>query len=64
MVWSPKEVAHALGVSPRTAQRLMASGEIVSFRVGPKLWRCHVAAVECYLAAQLTRYRRAPKLAA
>jgi excisionase family DNA binding protein len=60
MVLDPKGVADALGVSQRTAQRLMASGQIVSFRVGAKLWRCQLAAVEIYLAGQLARYRRAP----
>jgi excisionase family DNA binding protein len=36
---SPKQVAALLGVSERTAARLMASGAIHAFRVGPKLLR-------------------------
>jgi excisionase family DNA binding protein len=58
----PKEVARTLGVSERTAARLMASGEIASFRVG-KLWRCQLADVERYVERQYRRYRRPAKAA-
>jgi predicted site-specific integrase-resolvase len=65
---SPKDVADALGVAPRTAQRLMASGQIESYRAGPKekRLRCQPEAVERYRARQLARYRRPqePRLAA
>jgi excisionase family DNA binding protein len=40
----PKDVARLLSVSPRTASRLMASGEIESCRVGPRHWRLRTTA--------------------
>jgi hypothetical protein len=48
----PKEIAPLIGgVSARTAQRLMASGAIKSFRPGPGKWllRAWPKAVEKYL---------------
>jgi excisionase family DNA binding protein len=49
-----KEVAALLGTSPRTAQRLMCSGAIASFRVGPGNWliRTTAKAVDAYIAGQ------------
>ncbi len=56
----PKEVAAMLGVSDRTVQRLMRSGKLESFRVGPKLWRTLPGKVEAYKASSFDRYRRDP----
>lgn len=60
MLLGPKDVAVELGVRPRTAQKLMASREIESCRVGPgaKLLRCQRTAVDRYIQSQLRRYRR------
>jgi excisionase family DNA binding protein len=57
-VLCPKEVAGELGVSERTARRLMREQSIESFRVGDKLWRTHKARVLEYVAGQYGRYRR------
>ena len=53
----PKEVASLLGVSERQALRLMAAGEIESFRAGRKLWRTTNEMVEAYKAKGFERYR-------
>jgi excisionase family DNA binding protein len=37
-LWGPKELAHYLGVSERTAIKRMAHGDLPGFRIG-KLWR-------------------------
>jgi excisionase family DNA binding protein len=63
MLLSPKEVGQSLGVATRTAQRLMADGQIRSLRVGSgKLWRCRPADVEEYISRriviQMDRYQR------
>lgn len=59
----PKEVAAILGVSPRSASRLMASGHIESFRVGTgeKGWRTTRRQVDEYAAHrfELERQKRA-----
>ena len=52
-----KEVADALGVSTRTAQRLMRTNDVASFKVG-KLLRSHEDAIAEYVARQFDRYRR------
>ena len=54
----PKEVADVLGVSERTALRLMAGGEIASFRVRTR-WRTTIEKLEEYQAKGFARYRRA-----
>lgn len=51
----PKEVAEQLGVSPRTAQRLLSSGTIGAMRVGAKLWRTTQEELNRYVAAQWHR---------
>jgi hypothetical protein len=55
----PKEIAGMLGVSVRSAQRLMASGDIESFKCGPRLWRTTQEQLSLYVADQFARYRRA-----
>jgi len=37
-LWGPKELAHHLGVSEKTARKRMSDGTFPGFRVG-KLWR-------------------------
>jgi excisionase family DNA binding protein len=54
----PKEVAALLGVSIRTAQRLMASGEIAGGRAGRKLLRSSPLAVRQYMERRSDRYRQ------
>jgi excisionase family DNA binding protein len=55
---APKEVAGQLGISERTAARLMAEQRIESFRVG-RLWRTTQERLELYVSKQFERYRRA-----
>jgi hypothetical protein len=57
---APKEVAYLIGTSERTAQRLMATNAIESFRVGPgeKLLRTTRSRVQTYQAGAFERYRR------
>ena len=57
-----KEVGLSLGVSTRTAQRLLNTGEIAAFRVG-KLLRTTEAEIGIYVARQFERYRRGGKAA-
>ncbi len=52
-----KAVAAALGVSARTAQRLLASGQIPALKVG-KLWRTNEESVAAYVQRGFARYRR------
>ena len=51
-----KEIASRLGVSERTATRLLKSGEIAGFRVG-KLWRTTELHLESYVAGRFQRER-------
>lgn len=44
-----KEVACELGVSERTAQRMLQAGEIRGFRVGAKLWRVRKVDLDLYV---------------
>jgi hypothetical protein len=53
-----KEVGAILGVSERSALRLMSSGQIESFRCGGKLWRTTTAKVKDYQEREFERYRR------
>ena len=53
----PKEAATLLGVSVRTAQRLMRQGEIAACKIG-KLWRTQAEDVAAYRARAYERYRR------
>lgn len=46
-----KEIAVRLGVSERTATRLLKSGEIAGFRVG-KLWRTTELHLESYVTGR------------
>ncbi len=55
-----KEVGLSLGVSTRTAQRLMNTNAIATFRVG-KLLRTTEAEIGFYVSRQFERYRHAPK---
>lgn len=52
-----KAVAAALGVSERTAQRLMRKGELAALKVG-KLWRTNEESVAAYVQRGFARYRR------
>ncbi len=54
-----KDVAVLLGVSERTAARLMSAGEIEAFRIR-RLWRTTRDRVEAYKLAGFDRYRRSP----
>lgn len=45
---TPRDVAELLQISTRSAQRLMATGAIASFRVGSKLWRTSGEALAQY----------------
>jgi excisionase family DNA binding protein len=47
-LWGTKEVASYLGVSERTALRLLSAGVIPGCRIG-KLWRVSPAALERYV---------------
>jgi len=49
---APKDVAQALAISVRTAQRLMKQQAIISFRVGEKLWRTTRQALEAYVSRE------------
>ncbi len=60
----PKEVAQILGISERSALRLMATGEIESFRAGRKLWRTTLAKLERYQQSGFERQRFPPSAAA
>ena len=60
----PKEVAQILGISERSALRLMAGGEIESFRAGRKLWRTTLSKIERYQQAGFDRRRLSPSAAA
>jgi excisionase family DNA binding protein len=51
-----KEVATVLGVSERTALRLMRSGEVEAFRVG-KLWRTTPDKIEAYRSSAFEKCR-------
>lgn len=67
MLLSPKEVGQSLGVATRTAQRLMADGQIRCLTVGKgKLLRCRPTAVDEYIAqrivVQMDRYARPVQL--
>lgn len=53
---APKEVAALLGISERSALRLMASQEIESFRVG-RLWRTTADRVAAFIRRQIERTR-------
>jgi excisionase family DNA binding protein len=55
-----KKVAELLGVSARTAQRLMRRGELPAFQIG-KLWRTETEHVAAYQAREYERYRRERK---
>ncbi len=50
-----KEIAQLLGVSVRTAQRLLITRQIRAFRVGPKLWRTSQDELERYIGARWNR---------
>ena len=54
---SPKEVATLLGVSERTATRLLCSGAVEAFKVRGKLWRTTAAKVAAYQQREFARYR-------
>lgn len=47
-----KEIAALLGIHPRTALKLMSSGTIPAYRLGPKLWRISRAAYDDWVAQQ------------
>jgi excisionase family DNA binding protein len=51
----PKEIAQLLGISVRTAQRLLKTGEIRAFRAGPKLLRTTQAELDRYVALRWNR---------
>jgi excisionase family DNA binding protein len=51
----PKEIAQLLGVSVRTAQRLLKTGELRAFRAGPKLLRTNQAELDRYIALRWNR---------
>ncbi len=53
-----KDVARRLGIEPRTAARLMATGEIEAFKLSGKVWRTTAVAVESYVARQLAGRRK------
>lgn len=46
-------VAMALGVSERTARRLVTAGTIQGFRAGPRQWRVRQSALDAYIDTQL-----------
>jgi predicted site-specific integrase-resolvase len=48
----PKDVATRLAISERSARRLMARGDIPSFRAGAKLLRTDAGEVQRYLDRQ------------
>lgn len=56
----PKEVAGQLGISERTAARLMSSGEIESMRAGQKLLRTTQAHLNDYRVAQFAMATEGP----
>jgi excisionase family DNA binding protein len=45
----PRDVASMLGIDRRTVRRMIESGELVAYRLGPKLIRIPLAAVHAYL---------------
>ena len=51
----PKEVGKRLGISTRSAQRLMHTNRIRSFQAGPRLLRTTHELVEEYMVDQLQR---------
>jgi excisionase family DNA binding protein len=51
----PKEIAAQLGISARTAQRLLKSGEIRAWRAGFKVWRTTQEELARYLASRWNR---------
>lgn len=50
-----KEIAARLGISARSAVRLMKSGDIKSFRAGRKPWRTTELHLESYVQSALLR---------
>lgn len=58
----PKEVATLLGISERTAIRLMLSRQLAAFKVNGKLWRTTASRVRAYQSTQFARW--APEAAA
>ncbi len=58
-VLCPKEMAGDLGVSARTITRLLDSGEIEGFKVGPKLWRSTDLDLEAYMVRRKLAQRKA-----
>jgi excisionase family DNA binding protein len=53
----PKEVAHVLGTSERTARRLMASNQLESLRIGGKLLRTRPHDLAEYLEREREMHR-------
>lgn len=51
----PKEIAQQLGISVRTAQRLLKSGELRAFRAGPKLLRTTQTELDHYIEERWNR---------
>lgn len=58
MLLCAKDVAKRLGVEPRTAARMMATGEIEAFKLSGKVWRTTTAAVDAYVARQFASSRK------
>ena len=52
-----KEVAEVLGISERSATRLMSAGEIGSFKVRAKLWRTTPSKLSEYKKREFDKYR-------
>lgn len=52
-----KEVATVLGISERSATRLMASGELEAFKVRGKLWRTTPSKLREYKLREFNSYR-------
>jgi excisionase family DNA binding protein len=55
---SVKELAQMMGVSPRTALKLVRSGELPGFRLGQKLWRIRPEDVRTYLTSKTSRVHK------
>ncbi len=45
----PRDVARMLGIDRRTVRRMIDSGELVAYRLGPKLIRIPITSVYSYL---------------
>lgn len=48
-----KEIGQRLGISERSATRLLKGGEIAGFRAGAKLWRTTELHLESYVSRRL-----------